>query len=91
MSTGQRARHGAVQSWPNLPIGAMYMPGYMEAVERAEGCCEHMSKPLRQFEKPRRCTKSLNGGHRLYLTVDDQLLCQTHFDRDRLDRRKAKR
>jgi hypothetical protein len=33
--------------------------------------------------KPERCTRTLHGGHRLYLGDDGKLNCQQHYDEAR--------
>jgi hypothetical protein len=50
------------------PIGAS--AAWRAAAEAADGQCEHVGKPGR-------CTRTLNGGHRLYL-VDGHVYCKTH-------------
>jgi hypothetical protein len=69
----------------NLPIGMT--PGYRRALERAEGVCEHLSKPRRAQDAPQRCSRSVNGGYRLLLW-GEALLCDKHWSAARLEARK---
>ena len=56
---------------------------YLAAVERTDGQCEHVKVLKRAGAKPERCTRTLRGGHRLYLGDDGKLTCQQHYDEAR--------
>lgn len=77
-----------------LPLGMP--PSYLAALQRAEGQCERWSKALRLNDKPKRCERYVNGGHRLYLTEGCErypnggLVCEAHFNEARSEIRKAK-
>lgn len=73
---------------PPDPVAARKMPlappaDYLAAVERTDGQCEHVKTPKRGNAKPERCTRTLRGGHRLYLGDDGKLSCQQHYDEAR--------
>jgi hypothetical protein len=49
---------------------------YEKALERTGGQCEVVATP--KDAKPRRCYRSMEGGHRLYLGEDGVLRCEGH-------------
>lgn len=72
------------------PLGCT--PGWMMAAEAQQGQCGHFNKPARVrggYAPARQCERYLNGGERMYLTPDGVLMCTTHYDKDRLDRKKG--
>lgn len=75
---------------PNFrPLGAT--AAWMAAAEAQEGQCGHVGKPRRIVGGTvpgLQCQRFINGGEKMYLSPDGVLLCGTHHDRDRLDRKK---
>lgn len=63
-----------------VPIGAP--KSWMEAANKQDGQCGMVTVGRGLNAKPVACTKTLRGGHKLYLW-DDLLLCQQHFDKAR--------
>lgn len=69
----------------SLPIGMT--SGYKRALVAQDGVCAYMQRGRRSQDPPQRCTRSI-GSFRLYLD-GDELYCQAHADKLRLQRRKA--
>lgn len=68
----------------NVPIVAP--PSWAAAVKAAGGQCQD-ERETRGSRKARRCTRTLYGGHKLYLWTDGRVYCGEHFDDHRLGRR----
>lgn len=68
----------------SLPLGMT--PGYKRALVAQDGVCSHMTRGRRLQDAPQRCTRSISS-FRLYLW-GDELLCQKHHDKRRLDARR---
>jgi len=69
---------------PGEPIGAT--DAWRVAARKAEGQCQD-ERERRGARKAARCTRTLNGGHKLFLWTDGRLYCAQHYDDRRLGRR----
>lgn len=68
---------------PGEPMGAT--KAWRTAALRA-GCQCQDERAARRGEA-QRCTRTLNGGHKLFLWTDGKVYCAKHFDDRRLGRR----